>query len=268
MTPYPLIRPNRSRYHGHFLSIIPFDGLITMQTFHSVLESQTAEHLWRGWKNHAGEGQGRSRNECAHIFLRDTECEIHDLRDADIMFNAKHEKALRRHPEAKDSIIVGAYPKKQDNIEFCLNTIKGMPLKPNDRGLQEIAKGGTGYMNIPRCVYEKIAAAYPERNYVCDYEKGPNGEPITKHAFFCEQVMLDEDVGFVRHLTEDWMFCYWARKCGVKIYVDFSTMDHPWIQHRGSALFPLPTEIERVRVQELLDKANAEIERLKAERVG
>jgi len=260
-----LIKKQAPKYHGHFLSIIAFDGNITMQTFQSVLEAQSTKRLWRGWKNHAGEGQGRSRNECAHRFLHDTDCEFHNIVDADLMFVAKHWESLRKHPEAKDSIIVGAYPKKQEAIEFCLNTLRDGPKEPNARGLMEVAKGGTGFMQIPRSVYERVAAAYPERNYVCDYEKGPNKEQVIKHAWFCECVMMDEDVGWVRHLTEDWMFCYWARKCGVKIYVDFSTATQPWIQHRGSALFPLPCEIERNRVQAELDKANAELVRLRAD---
>jgi hypothetical protein len=70
--------------------------------------------------------------------------------------------ALRRHPEAKNNIICGAYPKKQDKIEFCLNTLKDGPESPDKRGLMEVAKGGTGFMQIPRNVYERIAKAYPE----------------------------------------------------------------------------------------------------------
>lgn len=257
-----LVKPPRPRYHGHFLSIIAFDGNITMQTFQSVLEAQSTKRLWRGWKNHAGEGQGRSRNECAHRFLHDTDCEFHNLVDADLKFSAHHWETLRKHPEAKDSIIVGAYPKKQDTVEFCLNTLKNGPTEPNPRGLLEVAKGGTGFMQIPRVCYEKIAAAYPERNYICDYEH-PEGKQVTKHAFFCEQVMFDEDVGWVRHLTEDWMFCYWARRCGIKIYVDFTTTAAPWIEHRGNVFYPLPVELERVRVQGELEKLQAENQRLR-----
>lgn len=257
-----IIRPPQPKYHGHFLSIIAFDGNITMQTFQSVVEAQSQKKLWRGWKHHAGEGQGRSRNECAHKFLTATDCEFHNLCDADLMFTPEHWLALRKHPEAKDSIICGAYPKKQDRIEFCLNTLKDGPDSPDAKtGLLEVAKGGTGFMQIPRNVYERIAAAYPERDYLCDYEfhNEKREARVKKHGFFCEQIMMDDEVGFNRHMTEDWMFCYWARKIGIKIYVDFATATQPWIQHRGSALFPLPTEIERGRLQEELDKALARI---------
>lgn len=194
-----------------------------------------------------------------------TNCEFHFLCDADIRFNAEHVLALRRHPEAKDSIICGAYPKKQDNIEFCLNSLKDGPDEPNKLGLIEVAKGGTGFMQIPRSVYERIRAAYPNLEYLCDYDKTPDGARVKKTAFFLEKVMHDPDVGWVRHLTEDWMFCHLARSIGIKIFVDFSTTAQPWLQHRGAVLYPLPTEIERGRVQGELDLATAKLAELTRE---
>lgn len=264
--PQPAVpKPGAKKYSGHFLSIIAFDGNITMETFDSVFGAQTRRQLWRGWKLFAGSGQGRSRNECAHGFLHETDCEFHFLCDADIRFNAEHVLALRRHPEAKDSIICGAYPKKQDNIEFCLNSLKDGPDEPNKLGLIEVAKGGTGFMQIPRSVYERIRAAYPDLEYLCDYDKTPDGARVKKTAFFLEKVMHDPDVGWVRHLTEDWMFCHLARSIGIKIFVDFSTTAQPWLQHRGAVLYPLPTEIERGRVQGELDLATAKLAELTRE---
>lgn len=246
----------------HFLSVIAFDGNITMETVDSILRSQLKHRLWRGWKFHKGEGQARSRNECAHTFMTQSDCEYHDLCDADILTHPHHWLALRRHPEAKTSIICGAYPKKQEKIEFCFNGIKGGPEEPDQMQKMEVAKGGTGLMQIPRYAYDVMAKAYPERDFVCDYQKGPKGEHVIKHGWFCEDIRLDEDVGYVRHLTEDWMFCYWARKAGIKIYMDFSTTADPWVQHRGNTCYPLPAEIERGRLADELEIAKKRIESL------
>lgn len=247
-------------YRDHFLSVIAFDGNITLQTTQSIMLAQREKvPLWRGWKFHMGEGQGRSRNECAHIFLTQSDCEYHDLLDADIMFHPAHWRALRRHPAAKDAIICGAYPKKQDKIEFCYNPLKTGPFEPDATGCMEIAKGGTGFMQIPRSVYLRVQEAFPELWYQCDYEHDAQGVGLRKFGFFCEKIMHDEDVGFVRHLTEDWMFCHLARRAGVKIYIDFTTTQQPWVQHRGTALYPLPVELERARLEHELEQAQARI---------
>lgn len=269
--PRPLaVRPQRvaertgRKFDGHFLSIIAFDGNVTLETFNSVIGIQSRTRAWRGWKFFAGSGQGRSRNECAHWFLHKTDCEYHFLSDADLLFTDDHVMRLRAHPEAKDSIICGAYPKKQDKIEFCFNAIKDGPTEPNGRHLLEIAKGGTGFMQIPRSAYEKVQAKFPHLVYECDYDKEENGRGVKKMAFFLEQVMHDPAAGYVRHMTEDWMFCHMAREAGVKIYMDFGTTKQPWLMHRGPILYPLPSEIERERVQEELDEAKKEIALLKS----
>ena len=257
------IAPAVPKYSGHFLSIIAFDGNVTLETLNSVMGVQARAKTWRGWKFFAGSGQGRSRNECAHYFMYHTDCAFHFLSDADLLFNEAHVLSLRKHPEAADAIICGAYPKKQEKIEFCLNSLPDGPEQPNARNLIEVAKGGTGFMQIPRSAYEKIQAKFPELVYECDYEKNPDGSCIKKMEFFLEAVKFDPFAKKVRHLTEDWMFCDMARAAGVKIYVDLSTTVNPWMMHRGPILYPLPVEIERERVQAELDEAKLEIKRLK-----
>lgn len=252
-------RATAKEYDGHFLSVIAFDGNVTLETFNSVLGIQARTQAWRGWKLYAGSGQGRSRNECAHWFLHKTDCAYHFLSDADLRYDDRHVLALRRHPEAKHAIICGAYPKKQDKIEFCFNAIKDGPDEPNKLGLLEISKGGTGFMQIPRSAYERIQAKFPEMVYDCDYEPGAK-----KMAFFLECVKFDPEVGKIRHLTEDWMFCHLARAAGVKIYLDFTTTVKPWLEHRGPILYPLPAELERQRIENELNAAKAEIALLKA----
>lgn len=262
---------------GHFLSIIAFDGNFTMNTTEAVMLAQQQElkrtagrtGLWQGWKFHSGEGQVRSRNECAFHFLQ-SPCEYHLFLDSDLIPTADHVRALRRHPEAKDSIICGVYFKKQPKIEACYNSLeKGNP-PPNKLGLMEIAKGGTGFMQIPRSAYEKIMAKFPERFYLCDYavDRGTMRRG-TKYSFFFHDIRIDEQLGFMRDQSEDWAFCELARQAGVKIYLDTTTSgeDHengglPPVWHRGQALYPLRTEMERLVLQNNFDELSAKFQSL------
>jgi hypothetical protein len=240
----------KPRFHGHFLAMIAFEGNITAQTVGAILAAQgKLTPTWRGWKFHFGEGQISSRNKCAHLFLQ-TDCKHLDFFDADILFLEQHVQALRRHPEAEDSIICGAYPKKlNDKIDYCYNSLKDGNPPPNERGLMEIAKGGTGFMQIPRSALERIMAAFPERFYDCDYDIAPDGTRGKKFSFFFQDVKVDEDSGLTRDLSEDWAFCWMARKAGVKIYLDVTTAKEPWIEHRGMAVYPPSSLIDLAKAQ-------------------
>ena len=254
----------------HFLSIICFDANISLNSFEAILLSQSSRKLWRGWKCHAGEGQVRSRNECADTFLRHSDgCTHHFFMDADVQPTPDHVESLRRHPEAADSIIAGLYCKKQDRIAYPYNTIKNVDPKPNERGLMEVSKAGTGFMQIPRVAYEKIMKAFPERFYFCDYEFDAAGNRVKKYSFFFHDIRMDSELGIMRDQSEDWAFCELARAAGVKIYVDITTTvmespQKPCIMHRGLALYPLQTELHRLEMEERLNAANEEIARLKA----
>jgi hypothetical protein len=257
----------KTKPQSHFLSIIAFDGNITLNTFDSVMLAQQTKKLWQGWKVHAGEGQVRSRNECADLFLKKSGgMTHHDFMDADLQCRPEHWESLRKHPEAADAIIVGLYCKKQDRIEHPYNSIKGGNPAPNDRGLMEIAKGATGFMQIPRTAYERIMAHFPERYYLCDYEI-EDGVRAKKYSFFFHDIRMDSELGFMRDQSEDWAFCELARQAGVKIYADVTTAE--WkspkencIMHRGLALYPLQTELQRMDLEEKLRVANERIAEL------
>lgn len=252
------------KYDGHFLSIIAFDGHITAETVQSITVAQYEEMkrtggrrpMWRGWKFHTGEGQVRSRNECAHIFLQ-SPCMFHDFNDADVLSRPDHWYNLRRHPEAKESIICGLYCKKQDRIAHPYNSLKGGNPAPNAAGLMEVSKGATGFMQIPRYAYERIMEKFPERFYLCDYDIDDKGVRAKKFSFFFHDIRPDQEFGFMRDQSEDWAFCELARAAGVKIYVDVSTttwetQEKSPLLHKGSTLFPLRTEIERMDLENQL----------------
>lgn len=83
----------------------------------------------------------------------------------------------------------------------------------------------------------------------------------------------------MRDQSEDWAFCEMARAAGVKIYLDTTTSgennDIPPVWHRGSALYPLPAEMERLQLEascaelgKQLEAAHTEIAELKKQVSG
>lgn len=248
---------------SHFLSIIAFNGNVTAETAVSVLEMQHAKKMWRGWKVHTGEGQVRSRNECLNTFLQKTPCTHIDFMDADIIPRAEHLLAMRAHPEAEDSIICGIYCKKTDRVEHVYNSIKGGNPQPNAAGLMEVAKGGTGLMQIPRKALEKMMEFHKGRFYHCDYEKDENKKGVIKFSFCFHDIRVDAEQGYMRDQSEDWAFCELAREAGVKIYVDVTTAswdkpeDH-CVLHKGISVYPLRVELERLAAVDSLEKERTE----------
>lgn len=263
-----------SIYAGHMLSMIAFQGNITMNTHEAILHAQDGERkatggragLWQGFKNHAGEGQVRSRNECAWQLL-ESPCEFHDLLDTDLLPTPEHFKRLRAHPEAKDSIICAPYFAKQQRIQLIANFLKTDPEGKGERtptGLMPLAKGGTGFMQIPRAAYERIMRKFPGRFYYCDYDRDPvTGMRKLRYSFFAHDIAMDYELGFMRDQSEDWWFCDMARKAGVKIYLDATltgddgTIAPVW--HRGIALYPLPAEMERLHLEARVAELEAQL---------
>lgn len=259
-------RPTKTEHEtqqSHFLSMIAFNGNVTAETMVAVLEMQHAKKMWRGWKIHTGEGQVRSRNECLNTFLNKTPCSHLDFIDADIIPRAEHFSSLRSHPEAEDSIICGIYCKKVDRVEHVYNSIKGGNPAPNAAGLMEVAKGGTGFMQVPRKALEKMMAYHKNRFYHCDYEKDENDRGVIKFSFCFHDIRIDQEQGYMRDQSEDWAFCELAREAGVKIYVDVTTAawenpaDH-CVLHKGTAVFPLRVELERLAAVDSLENERKE----------
>ncbi len=274
--PYPV----HPVYAGHMLSMIAFDGMITINTHEAIFHAQDEERkatggragLWQGFKNHAAEGQVRSRNECAWQFLK-SPCEFHDLLDTDLMPTGEHFKRLRAHPEARDSIICAPYYAKQQKIQIVANFIRGKSITDSPRtplGLVEIAKGGTGFMQIPRSAYERVMRTFGGRFYYCDYDVDrKSGVRALRYSFFAHTINKDAELGFMRDQSEDWWFCDLARRSGVKIYLDTSLSGDDGITpptwHRGPTLFPMPAEMERLQLEERVGELEAELAKLKGE---
>lgn len=150
--------------------------------------------------------------------------------DADIEF--KPEDVIRLLAADKD-LIVGAYRKKNERNEFAVSFLpdacEHLEECPDTRAVK-IARAGTGFMLIKRCVFERMAEAMPEIEYD-DVSKGGD-ETRIMHAFF-EHIVRNR-----RRWSEDYTFCERARSIGFDVWLDpYITLGH-WGAHvwRGSIL--------------------------------
>jgi hypothetical protein len=196
----------------------------------------------------------RARNYVVDEFLR-SNCTHLMFIDSDIGFVAKDVLTLlaiqTSRPDEYD-IVTGPYPKKSiawekvkkavengkaDNpfdlqhytADYVFNPVKGTKsFKLNEP--VEVAEGGTGFMLIPRSVFEKYEKAYPELKYIPDHSRTEHfdGSREIMAYFDCE---IDPDSR--RYLSEDYFFCRNARNADIKVHMC------PWmeIQHVGSIIY-------------------------------
>jgi hypothetical protein len=190
----------------------------------------------------------RARNYLVDEFLRTDFTHLLFL-DADIHFNPQDIVALL----ALDKDIIGApYPKKAlnwgniaaaarkhpnldpkelENVvgDYVFNVVKGTEKFQVSEPL-EVMEIGTGYMLVKREVFPKFAAAYPELKYRPDHVGQANFDGSRYiHAYF--DTVIDKHSE--RYLSEDYMFCQWARAIGFQVWLC------PWVQtqHIGTYAF-------------------------------
>jgi hypothetical protein len=94
----------------------------------------------------------------------------------------------------------------------------------------EVLEGGTGFMMIQRKAFEKYEAAYPEFKYLPDHVRSANFDGTREIMAYFDCVICPDSK---RYLSEDYMFCQWARKAGIKVWMA------PWMRlsHTGSYQF-------------------------------
>ena len=179
----------------------------------------------------------RARNYLVDQFLR-SGCTHLLFIDADIQFNPQDVLALL----ALDlDISGGPYPKKSINWTNIVNAVKR---NTNNEGFEphaldqvtgdfvfnpvpgttsfkvtepvEVMEIGTGFMMVKAHVFEKFREAYPEFNYRPDHVGQAHFDGSRYiHAYF--DTIIDPDSQ--RYLSEDYMFCQWSRKIGIKIWL-------------------------------------------------
>lgn len=196
----------------------------------------------------------RARNYCVDEFLR-SDCTHLMFIDADIGFNPKDVLSLLgiqiTYPDQFD-ILTGPYPKKSISWEkvqkavtsktsktpsdlvnytadFVFNPVQNVKSFRLDEPV-EVSESGTGFMMIPRHVFEKYAEAYPELSYKPDHIRTENFDGSREITAYFDCV-IDPDTK--RYLSEDYFFCQKARSIGLKVHLC------PWMElyHVGTYVF-------------------------------
>ena len=198
----------------------------------------------------------RARNYLVDEFIHRSGCTHMLFLDSDISFNPQDVIALL----ALDKEVVGGpYPKKaikwksvkravekKPDIEaqtlekvtgdYVFNPVKGTAQFSVTEPL-EVLEIGTGFMMIRREVFEKMTAQYPTIRYKPDHVGQANFDGSRYiHAFFDTVIDTKDSItggGSDRYLSEDYMFCQWARNIGLQVWLC------PWIQlqHVGTYVF-------------------------------
>jgi hypothetical protein len=196
----------------------------------------------------------RARNYLVDEFLR-SDCTHLMFIDADIGFDPDDVIALSVIAETGNDkeVVCGPYPKKCISWEKIKKAVdRGFADKdpqqleryvgdyvfnPTD-GQESIAlnepvevlEGGTGFMMIQRGVFEKYRKAYPHLSYKPDHVRTEHFDGSREiHAYF--DCVIDPKTK--RYLSEDYMFCQYARDAGMKVWLC------PWmkLEHQGTYVF-------------------------------
>jgi hypothetical protein len=188
----------------------------------------------------------RARNYLADEFLR-SDCTHLMFIDSDIDFDPKYVIAMLALDR---EIIGGPYPKKTIAWEKIFDATRlGLVNNPQDfnqfvgdyvfnlvPGTKQIRidepapvlEIGTGFMMIRRDVFTKFQAAYPEQMFKPDHNRTAAFDGSREICAFFHDLI---DPATKRFLSEDYMFCQWARKIGVEIWLC------PWMELKHSGTF-------------------------------
>jgi len=196
----------------------------------------------------------RARNYLVDEFLRSDATHLMFI-DSDIAFDPNDVFALSAlaDPDTDKDVICGPYPKKciswekvkravdvgygdtnPQNLEnyigdYVFNPVQGVSEIAIHKPV-EVLEGGTGFMMIQRKVFDKYRNEYPHLAYLPDHVRTDHFDGSREiHAYF--DCVIDPETK--RYLSEDYMFCQYVRKMGMKVWLC------PWMKlaHMGSYVF-------------------------------
>jgi len=194
----------------------------------------------------------RARNYLVDEFLRSDYTHLMFI-DSDIGFDPNDVIGLAAISDDEHEVVCGPYPKKTIAWEkikaavdkgyadknpsvldrfvgdFVFNPAEGTTEIHLDKPAK-VLESGTGFMLIARSAFEKYKAAYPQFMYRPDHVRTSAFDGSREIMAFFDCIIDPESK---RYLSEDYMFCQWARKAGIDIWLC------PWMQlnHVGSYVF-------------------------------
>lgn len=194
----------------------------------------------------------RARNYCADAFIKSDSTHLLFI-DSDIEFKYVDVLAmLHLSTEYPNDVICGPYPKKciswekvkiavdagkadenPNNLEDFIGDYVFNVETPGDYSLDKmipVREAGTGFMLIPRQVFENIDKKFPEFKYRPDHARSKDFDGSREiMAYFQDPI----DPVLKSHLSEDYFFCHRARDAGSKVYIC------PWVNlnHIGTHVF-------------------------------
>jgi hypothetical protein len=197
----------------------------------------------------------RARNYCVDEFMRQTKYTHLMFIDSDIGFNPNDILALAAlaDPDSDKHVLCGPYPKKTIAWEKIKRAVDKGYADENPNNLQnfvgdyvfnpaknqteiplnepvEVLEGGTGFMMIQRKTFEEYEKAYPEFKYKPDHVRSEHFDGSREIMAYFDCIIDPESK---RYLSEDYMFCQWARNAGLKVWMC------PWMRlsHMGTYTF-------------------------------
>ena len=191
----------------------------------------------------------RARNYLADEFLRSELTHLMFI-DSDITFNAQDVLLMLHLSEGDKDVLCGPYPKKAISWEkvkmavdkgyadkdplmlenftgdYVFNPVDGTSQIPLNMPA-EVKEGGTGFMMIQRQAFRRFDEKFPERMYRPDHVRTKSFDGSREIMAYFDCVI---DPVSKRYLSEDYMFCDYARKTGSKVWM------LPWIElkHTGA----------------------------------
>lgn len=206
------------------------DNRLHVKTHHSLIELVGSNRYKITNNKVSGGGIHKARNNIIHQFLQSDAQKIMWI-DSDVGFAPEHVHQLYN----RNLPIVGMpyCHKKIGALDWSAKSLEGV--KPDERGLQKLAAIGFGFVMVDRIVPEAIIKKFGEEIwYIEDWAEG-QGEK--KHDMFREGVVQDPEFGYPlrTYVTEDFYFCYLARKCGFEIFADCTSFVTHW---DGGQCFP------------------------------
>lgn len=196
----------------------------------------------------------RARNYLADEFLRSNFDHLMFI-DSDIQFDPMDVLIMHHYAITNPNmgVICGPYPKKAISWEKIRTAVYAGQADQNPNNLEnfvgdyvfnlidgvnsfhvnqptQVKDGGTGFMMIRRDVFTKFDSVYGDRKYTPDHVRSLHFDGSRDIMAYFDCVI---DPQSKRYLSEDYMFCQFARNSGSEVWM------LPWVnlKHTGTYTF-------------------------------